>query len=679
MKIPALIDFTDNTKREVFDSETPEYKALMALKDEGSFKLYQNQQLATGSSVGYNASEDIFFTQPDTFEKNAIKEFALPQQKNKKSEKQILQDDEEDIDADGEMDDDNMDDDVDIEIGDDELDRMVNGGEEEDEDMSMDIDDEEGIEQTEEIEPVNNNQMQVVSIDDLKSILQDIMSMAGGGGVSQSTPASPINSTGSTGSTAVTEPGNGPLQGGKEALKKVYFQGEGNETLDSEFAPLDQNIQQLESHIDGEKPYVSVIGGSPNKNGAVPQPGAAALGTEEDASEGLDYDNPSGCIDDYENDPAVDGGILSDIDKLMSNAPDESFTGNEVPQGASRLVADLPTSDDFDPEEEDYDHDEDTELLLDEPDMSEQVKGDEEETSGMMEAPGDGMDFKNPDLDRFGVGDMDYSDDDEEVVDYSQNDFEPDYEEKAEPAISMNRNVNVGGQPVHIILTGVMITMPEISHIGESVKKAGNKLTKIEGKNNELKIIVETDTKRYTINYVDQPRNKTKTPFSINKIQFQSLEEALDRINYSTEKQEHRVFNKIITEDILRNEVSGPKGSTILEGYKENVKSDISTWSVMPVGVLNLKTGLNETFSRITQSGKEPNTLVLTESGNYYLLRGNLKERSKVGTNKELVYLKEKKSYGTAKVVGIYGNDAAGLGEIMYKIKRTAIPLMVWK
>ena len=663
MKIPALIDFTDNNKRKVFASDTPEYKALMLLRKEGSFKLYQNQQLSKGSSVGFNASEDIFFTQPDTFEKNAIKEFAMPQN-NKKSEKQILQDDEEDIDENGEFEDD-----VDIEIGDDELERMVNG--EDELPAEEEIEGDEVItEPIEEIEPVNNNQMQVVSIDDLRAILQEIMPEIG------STQVSSAVSTNVSGAPA-QEAGSGPLQGGKEALKKVFFQGDGNETLDSEFEPLDQNIQQLESHIDGEKPYVSVIGGVPNKNGTVPQPGAAALETD-DASEGLDYDNPSGCIDDYENNPEVDNGILSDIDKLMSNAPDESFTGDEVPTGASRLVADLPVSNDFDPED-DYEHDEDTELLLDEPDKSEIVNGEDEETSGMMEAPGDGEDFRNPDLDRFGVGEMDYSPDDEEVISYNQSEFEPDYEEKQEPAISMNRNVNVGGTPVHIILTGVMISMPEINHIGESVKKAGNKLTKIEGKNNELKIIVETDTKRYTINYVDQPRNKTKTPFSINKIQFQSLEEALERINYNTEKNESRVFNKIITEDILHNEVSGPKGSTILEGFKENVKNDISSWSVMPVGVLNLKTGLNETFSRITQAGKEPNTLIMTESGNYYLLKGNLKERSKVGTKKEIVYLKEKKSYGTAKVVGIYENNAAGLGEIMYKTKRTSISLLVWK
>ena len=65
--------------------------------------------------------------------------------------------------------------------------------------------------------------------------------------------------------------------------------------------------------------------------------------------------------------------------------------------------------------------------------------------------------------------------------------------------------------------------------------------------------------------------------------------------------------------------------------------------------------------------------------GGYYLIKGNLKERSKIGTKKELVYLKENKNYGIAQVVGIYENNASGLGKIMYKIKRTSVPLLVWK
>lgn len=650
MKVPKNIDFSNNNKRKVFDKNTPEYKSLKKIKDEGDFKLYQNQQLAKGSSVGYNISEDIFFTQPNTFEKNTIKEFSIP----KKENKQLLQDDE-DLD----------DEDLDIEIGNEDLDNLMDN-EDDLENEDNEIFDN-NLDNQEIVEPINNNKMEVVSIDDLRKILSEIL---------------PQNDMNNSTDSIVNQTSKGPLKGGKEALKKTYFQGSDNEVLDSEFEELYQNLKNLESHIDNEKPYVDIIGAKPKKG--IPQPQLAPLENNEDEDYSMDYNNPSGCFDYSMQNPEVKDSIFSDIDKLRSNAPDESFNGNEVPKGANRLIADLPNSDDFDANEEDiedysldneYNHDEDTELLLD--DDKEIIDGENEDVSGMMESPiGD---FKNPDLDRFGVGEMDYSPNNEEEISYDSSEFEPDYEEEIEPAISMNKKVNINGQPIHIILTGVIIGMPEINHISESVKKAGNKLTKIEGKNNELKIIVETNTKRYTINYIDQPKNKTKTPFSINNIKFQSLDEALERINYNTEKKENHVFNTIITKDILSNEVSGPKKSNIFEGFEKDMKNNVSGWNIMPVGVVNLKTGLNETFSRITQAGNEPNTLMLTESGVYYLIKGNLKERSKIGTKKELVYLKENKNYGIAQVVGIYENNASGLGKIMYKIKRTSVPLLVWK
>lgn len=688
MKVPALINFTDNNERLIFGPETPEYKALHSLKSNGEFKSYQSQQLALGASVRYDATGDIFSVMPDTFQNNVIKE----DDGYKKGKKQILQDDEEDID-----DLNSEEEDVDIEISDDDLDRMVNPTDEDEENADNGLMTQEGdpngiesdmltsdpvLQPEQNNEFKNNNQMQVVSLDDLMSILQQIT----GGDTNGNNQAGGTNAIGGNYDAipAAKDPagdaqpaGPGPLVGGKEGLETSYFLNGGKDVLGSEFESSMENIHNLESHIDGEKSYVNVIGASPKRNGGIPQPGAKALGIDNE----MDYENPSACFDDeMSNDAAVSISIDSDLEKIGSNRPEEDFNGNPVPNGASRLVADLPNSDDFE-DEENYEHDDDTEMLLDiedDEDMekpSTVINGRDEDQSGMMEAEGD--DFKHPDLDRFGVGDMDYSPEDE-VVSYEEDEFEPDYEEEITPAVNVNQNMNLQGQRVQIMLTGVMITMPELTHIGETIKKAGNKLKKIVGKGNTLNMLVEANDKQYVIKYVDQPTNKTKTPFSIRNNNFKSLEEALDRINYKRGARENEVFNKIVDEGVLRMEVASVKESNIFSELNENIKY-VAGWNVMPVGYLNLKTCMNETFSRITQSGKEPNTLILTEAGEYYLLKGNMKERSKIGTKKEIVNMKEGKSYGVSKVVGIYENTAEGLGEIMYKIKRTSIPLLVWR
>ena len=221
-----------------------------------------------------------------------------------------------------------------------------------------------------------------------------------------------------------------------------------------------------------------------------------------------------------------------------------------------------------------------------------------------------------------------------------------------------------------------MIQMPELNYIGEEVKKSGNKLKEINGKGIELNILVESkDNKKYNINFKDIQLNKNKTPFSICNYKFTTLEEELNKINYKRELTENRVFESI-NKELLERNTQEFKESTIFKGY-ENVK-DISTWRVKTVGSLNLKNGLNETYSRMTECGKELNTLIKTDSGNFYLIKGNMKERTKIGTKKEIVEGRSLKSLGNATVIGLYENNIIGLGEIMFKIKRTSIPLLCW-
>lgn len=659
MKIPALINFTEVNEKCFFGPETSEYKALIALVDEGNFKEYQENQLDGGVSVKYDRSSDYFVTQPQKFSNNELREAI-----------EMLQDDEDD------------DIDIDIESDDDTLEGLMDGQPEETEIAEEPI--EEPIksidpnpadipspevaaaeyETWQNNEPSNNNSMQVVSLEDVMSLLQQAMGniAPAPSPVTQAPPAEQISPN-----TPQVEGKGGPLVGGQEALKKVFFQGEGNETLDSDFDVLYDNIHNLESHTNPDSSYVNVIGGVPKKDGTVEQPGLKGI---EDMGSESPIISPETVIEP----PAEIIDMVTEPEVMKYGADQEPGHYEDMEaglQGPERLVQDLPTSDDFDPEE-----DENKEMLLDiDEDVENEEEGEEnplEEDISMME---DG-ELKNSGLDRFGTTN-DYSPAEETFeANFTPEDMTPAFEEPQTPAITANKSVNLGGQQVQIILTGVMITVPEIQYIGESVKKAGNKLKQIKGKGNELNIIVEANNNQYTINYTEHPRNTTKTPFSVKNYKFNTLEEALDRINYRRTEKEADVFNKIVGSDIMSRELNNINEANIFNDFK-NV-NDISTWTVRQVGPLNLKNGLNEVFSKITQTGNEPNTLV-KDNENYYLIKGNLKERSKAGIKKELVDLKTKKTIGNIEVVGLYENTQEGLGKIMYKIQRTAIPLLVWK
>jgi hypothetical protein len=249
--------------------------------------------------------------------------------------------------------------------------------------------------------------------------------------------------------------------------------------------------------------------------------------------------------------------------------------------------------------------------------------------------------------------------------------------------ITANVTQNLNGTPVQIILTGVIITPQEIQYVAESVKKSGMTFKKLEGKGKVLKIVVENAGRQYTVRYEDNPQTKTRRPFTIKEHSFQTLTEALKRINFDrkTSLKESENFKKLVGKDIIEGRIfSDIKESDILKEFQGKVSKDyIPGWNVKAVGTVNLKNGLNEVYSNLTEHSDESNTLVKTKDGQYFMIKGNLKERSEVGTKRHLIDLEGKKDFGVAQVVGIYENNYKGLGQIMYKIKKTALPLLTWK
>jgi hypothetical protein len=241
-------------------------------------------------------------------------------------------------------------------------------------------------------------------------------------------------------------------------------------------------------------------------------------------------------------------------------------------------------------------------------------------------------------------------------------------------------SLNIGGQQIQIVLTGVILSEAEIKYVAASVKKYGMKLKKIHSKvADELNFVVEHQGKDFTINYKDVDKNKNQYPFTTKEGKHQSLNEALYTIGFDATKAKAEKANakKMLSEDLINRNVTNINESDIFKGYES--AANISTWTVKSVGSINLKTGINESFSNITQHNKEYNTLVQTENGNYFLFKGNLKEVSKVGTKRTLIDLDNKKAYGKATVIGLYENTNKGLGQIMFKTKRTSLPLLIWK
>lgn len=257
-----------------------------------------------------------------------------------------------------------------------------------------------------------------------------------------------------------------------------------------------------------------------------------------------------------------------------------------------------------------------------------------------------------------------------------------DSPEVLEPAniVEPGSTISHRGVPVKVQITGWLITVPEVNSLAESVYKSGGKLRGLGSKSeNKLTLVVESNKKLYKILYEDRSRTETQKPWSVGKLHFTSLTEAVKNINKNKISDKERYFKKLIGESTdLRNRNSvNIKESDIFADFK-NVKYTAG-WNVKAVGPLDLKKGLNEVYSNITEGSKAKNTLFKTKSGQYYLIKGNLGEGSQKGTKKELLDLEGRRNYGEGQVVGIYENTIKGLGQIMFKIRKTSIPMMVWK
>lgn len=276
-------------------------------------------------------------------------------------------------------------------------------------------------------------------------------------------------------------------------------------------------------------------------------------------------------------------------------------------------------------------------------------------------------------------------DDDLEILspaDYEDGDFDTPEVKGPAKAVEPGSSIDCRGIPVKVQITGWLITVPEVNNLAEAVFKSGGKLRALGSKNTQkLTLVVEANKKLYKILYEDRSKTETQKPWSVGKVRFTSLTEAVKNINKVKITDKDRFFKKLISEnkDLVNRGLSNLKESDIFEDFKDSRKDYVSAWNVKSVGQLDLKKGLNETYSNITEGSKSKNTLFKTKSGQYYLLKGNLGEGSQKGTKKELIDLEGKRNYGHGQVVGIYENSIKGLGQIMFKIKRTSVPLMVWK
>lgn len=599
MNIAKNIDFSKLEDTKIFDRNSKEYDQMLKLYNLGQWKEYSEELITKGISVRFDVRNDNFIVKPLNYQ---IKE-NWEQNYNLGA-----------IDDTEEIEEEN----IDIESLSDDLFSYMDTN----------------ITQPDTNQP-NNNQMQVVTLEDVLSIIKTMQLDA------------PQSETTDTIETEM--PMSSELEDGDEALKKAFFQSEGNETLDSEFSAVSGEISTLENHI-GATPYLDVIDGRNKITPEVPSP------------------YPNKC-----KDLSAIGRNMSADDTSIKTRGTYNDNGEELNSlsTADRFLSGITNSDD---NEEDIYSDDSKEFLVDE----DEVQLQEDSFDGEDDEDYDFETMGHPDIQRIS-GNMDFSvEDEDEDLFYNSSDFEPEIEKPEAPLITKNEPMNLGGQMVQIVLTGVMITPVEMNYIAETINKTGAKLTKLQGKGNQLKMFVEANNNKYEIDYIDLPKYKAPVPFSIDNKKYGTLEEALERINFNRFEKETDVFKQIMTENISNREINNWKAADIFDNFKKDMNYN-SAWPVMSVGMVNLKTGLNEAYSNITKHGKEMNTLVKNETNTYFLIKGNLKEMSKIGTKREMLDVRNKKNLGIITVVGIYENDAAGLGEIMYEAKKTNLPLYIWK
>lgn len=336
-------------------------------------------------------------------------------------------------------------------------------------------------------------------------------------------------------------------------------------------------------------------------------------------------------------------GEGEEIEDEITELPVQVGVGTNIPSDANGNVSDgISEFDIYEPEEEDEEH------LI-------------------QESPNDEFDIIEP---------SDYEDGDLDLT-------EPEVEPEIVPT---NSTFTAAGQPIRIEITGWLITKPEVTQLAEAVKKNKAKLRKLQSNNDkELFLVIECNNKFYKLRYEDRSKVEVSRPWSIKDKKFATINEALSLVrSKQLVNNKEKAFRDLIAndKDLSSRTLSNLKESNIFEDFRNDKNSInyVAGWNVKPVGSLDLKKGLNEVFSNITEHNpKSKNTLFKTKEGKYYLLKGNLGEASQKGEKRQLVDLEGKKEFGVGQVIGLYENTEKGLGQIMYKIQRTSIPLLVWK
>lgn len=589
MNIPKNIKFDNFSGRKIFDSDSGEYKSFKKINGDGSWKEYANEMLCNGISVRYDISSDVFVVMDLNY--NELTEAILLEgidHETSHKELSFLIDDEDD---------------------EDEVDEMPNDAPDE-------------VEITNNptaTTPAADNQydkiFNVVALDDVLSIIEK------GLGGKETMLTSNFKEE--------------QLEDGDEALKRVYFQGNGNETLDSDFgdqadvqsteAPIRDNNTGITEDPVNPAPYMNYQ----NK----PSKPDTSLGKQ------IDPVNPSNLLDMYnchEDCYDVTGSKKFSEGDSITKGMDVNNNHISVNSGGENYTL---YKKDFQNKFKPHQNGEAKEMLLDiqEDEMNpENVPG--YNIDGLPSANNDFNAMDNP-IDKF---------------------------------------VKKDGIPIRIVLDGMILLGSELGYISEAVRSAGKRLKSIKGEKKRLKIFFESNNKEYCIEYVDAPRSENNKPFSIiedKKMKtFGSLNEAINSTSKGRNSREKELFELFLNEDTSTREINNIKGADIFDILKE-VNAQNSFY-VKSAGSVNLKNGLNEVFSNILSHKDFPNTLVKNEKDEYFLIRGSLREAA---NDMSMINTRGNKSYGKIQIVEKFANTQEGLGEIMYKVKKTCIPLFVTK
>lgn len=284
-----------------------------------------------------------------------------------------------------------------------------------------------------------------------------------------------------------------------------------------------------------------------------------------------------------------------------------------------------------------------------------------------------GEDVIDEDLEIIEPIDPIYEDSDEELDETESNEIKTD-----EFSLPDNKKIK-------IMISGWLITEGEVKYLNKIIKENKGRLRALKSSNKDLLyLLVEANKKFYTIKYNDKSNYETVTPWTCKDRKYLSLKEAVrdlknvdDRSKKKVISKEKQFFNKLVEKDgLYKREMNNIKKADIFEDFR-NETNYVPSWNVKSAGSLNLKNGLNEVFSKVTQHTPDvKNTLFQTKEGQYFLIKGNIAENSKLGTKRHLIDFDGKRDYGVGKVMGLYENSMKGLGKIMEKINRTSITLL---